>query len=55
VIIWTFNPTSMPNRSLIRLRRSEMWMSREAFLQRYGKHESPLHPADKPGLQAHER
>ena len=35
LIIWTFNPGSMPPRPLIHLRRSEMWMSREAFLQRY--------------------
>jgi len=36
LIIWAFNPGSLPNRSLIRLQRSEMWMSRESFLQRYG-------------------
>jgi hypothetical protein len=36
LIIWTFNPGSMPARPLIRLRRSEMWMSRQAFLQHYG-------------------
>ncbi len=36
VIIWTFNPGNMPRRSLFHIRRSEMWMSREAFLQRYG-------------------
>lgn len=35
--IWTFNPHSLPHRSLFRLRRSELWMSREAFLKRFGK------------------
>jgi hypothetical protein len=43
MIIWTFNPGSLPNRALIHLQRSEMWMSREAFMQRYGAaRESPI-------------
>jgi len=37
LIIWTFNPASLPKRPLFRIRRSEMWMSRESFLQRYGE------------------
>jgi hypothetical protein len=37
LIIWTFNPGSLPDRSLLHLRRSEMWMAREAFLQRFSK------------------
>jgi len=37
LIIWAFNPNSLPNRSLLRLSRSEMWMGREAFLRRFGK------------------
>jgi YkoP domain len=37
LIIWTFNPGSLPARPLIHLRRSEMLMSREAFIQRYGR------------------
>jgi len=37
LIIWTFNPGSLPSRSLLYLSRSEMWISREAFLQRFGK------------------
>jgi hypothetical protein len=36
IIIWAFNPGSLPNRSLIYLQRSEMWISRDSFLQRYG-------------------
>lgn len=36
LIIWTFNPGRLQDRSLFGLRRSEMWMSREAFLERYG-------------------
>lgn len=35
-IMWTFNPVSLRGRSLLRLRRAEIWMSREAFLHRYG-------------------
>lgn len=35
-IMWTFNPVSLRGRSLLRLRRAEIWMSREAFLRRYG-------------------
>jgi hypothetical protein len=37
LIIWTFNPHSLPGYSLIHLHRSEMWMCRDIFLQRYGK------------------
>lgn len=37
VIIWNFNPRSLPHRSLFSLRRSEMWMSREEFLKRFGE------------------
>ncbi len=36
-IMWTFNPASLRGRSLLRLRRAEIWMSREAFLRRYGE------------------
>ncbi len=36
-IMWTFNPVSLQGRSLLRLRRAEIWMSREAFLRRYGQ------------------
>ncbi len=35
-IMWTFNQVSLRQRYLMRLRRSEIWMSREEFLQRYG-------------------
>lgn len=34
-IMWTFAPFSLRSRSLLRLRRAEIWMSRKAFLQRY--------------------
>jgi len=37
LIIWTFNPDSLPDRSVLSLSRSEMWMSREAFLRRFGR------------------
>lgn len=35
-IMWTFNQASLRQRHLLHLRRSEIWMSREEFLQRYG-------------------
>lgn len=33
LIIWTFNPGSIPSRSIFRIRRAEIWMSRETFIQ----------------------
>jgi hypothetical protein len=35
-IMWTFNPVTLRHRRLIRLRRTEVWMSMEEFLSRYG-------------------
>ncbi len=35
-IMWAYNPASVRGRNLFRLRRSEMWMSMQAFLHRYG-------------------
>ncbi|MGH6958477.1 MAG: hypothetical protein ACREEW_17565 [Caulobacteraceae bacterium] len=35
-LAWTFNPGSLRHRALVR-RRSDLWMSRDAFLARYGK------------------
>jgi hypothetical protein len=46
LIVWTFNPGSLPQRSLFRLRRSEMWMSREDFLRRFSK---PRRGDESPG------
>jgi hypothetical protein len=37
LIIWTYNPHSLPQRPFFTLQRSEMWMSRAAFLQRYSQ------------------
>lgn len=37
MIIWTFNPRSLPRRSLLSLRRAEIWISRESFLHRFGE------------------
>ncbi|MCS7178381.1 MAG: hypothetical protein RML46_04610 [Anaerolineae bacterium] len=46
-IMWTFNPLSLQRRSLLRLRRAEIWISRQAFLGRYGpKDESPRRHED---------
>lgn len=36
MIVWTFNPVGKPSRSLFNLRRSEIWMSRAVFFNRYG-------------------
>jgi hypothetical protein len=37
MIIWTFNPDGLPGKSILEMSRSEMWLGREAFLQRYKK------------------
>jgi hypothetical protein len=36
LIIWTYNPGRLPDRSLLGLQRWEMWISRAAFLSRSG-------------------
>lgn len=36
VLIWTFNPGSLSSYSSSRMHHSEMWMSREAFLEHFG-------------------
>lgn len=51
IIIWTFNPRSLPRQSLLSLRRSEIWISREAFLGRFGSprmSETALNDEDAP-------
>jgi hypothetical protein len=35
-LMWTFNPASTRRRSMFNLQRTEFWMSRRAFLERYG-------------------
>ena len=35
-VMWTFNPASTRRRSMFDLQRTEFWMSRQAFLERYG-------------------
>ena len=35
-IMWTYNAASLRRRSLISLRRTEIWMARDTFLHRYG-------------------
>lgn len=37
-VMWTFNPVSTRRRSMFNLQRTEFWMSRQAFLEIYGKH-----------------
>lgn len=37
VLIWTYNPGSLPSYSFSRMQHSEMWISRQAFLARYGQ------------------
>jgi hypothetical protein len=36
-VMWTYNPASTRRRSMFNLQRAEFWISRQAFLQRYGK------------------
>jgi hypothetical protein len=36
VLIWTYNPASLRSRKLFRMRRSEIWISAEDFLARFG-------------------
>lgn len=36
-IIWTYNPGSLRGRPLGHLRRSELWMTMEEFMRRYGR------------------
>lgn len=36
-IMWAFNEASLSRRRLLHLRRSEIWMTTEEFLHRYGK------------------
>jgi hypothetical protein len=43
-LMWTFNRSSLQKRSLLHLRRSEIWMTAEDFLSRYGG--SRLAPPD---------
>lgn len=40
-LMWTFNPASTRRRSMFNLQRTEFWMSRHAFTERYG--------TDRPG------
>jgi hypothetical protein len=35
-LMWTFNAASLRHRSLLRLRRAEVWMSAAELLARYG-------------------
>jgi hypothetical protein len=35
-LMWAFNPASVRHRNALSMRRSEMWMTAEAFLARYG-------------------
>ncbi len=35
-LMWTFNPGSTKRRSMFNLERTEFWMSRRAFIEKYG-------------------
>ena len=37
LLIWAYNPASLPRRSIFSLHRSEMWMSRDDFIRRFRK------------------
>lgn len=36
-LIWAYNPVSLRKKSLFRMRRYRVWMSKEELLKRYGK------------------
>lgn len=39
-LMWAFNVVSVQQRHLLKLRRTEVWMSADAFLRRYGSRET---------------
>jgi hypothetical protein len=41
-IMWTYNPASIRRRSMFHLQRTEFWMSKKAFLEKYGKEDSRI-------------
>ena len=42
MLIWTYNPGSLPYRRFWRMRRSEFWATADEFLSRYGQESSFL-------------
>jgi hypothetical protein len=36
LLIWTYNPASLPSHRLLSLRRTEFWISKTDFLRRFG-------------------
>ncbi len=36
-LMWTYNPPSTRRRSMFNLQRTEFWMSKEAFIEKYGQ------------------
>jgi hypothetical protein len=36
-LIWTFNPGSLRRKDLFRMERAQLWISRQALLERYGR------------------
>lgn len=41
MLMWTYNSVSLRSREFLRIRRSEIWMSRTEFLRRFGSADSP--------------
>lgn len=35
-LIWTFNPGSLRGKDLLRMERAQLWLSRQALLEKYG-------------------
>jgi hypothetical protein len=36
-LMWTYNPVSAPYRKMLEMQHTEFWMTREKFMERYGK------------------
>jgi hypothetical protein len=36
-LMWTYNPASTRRRSMFNLQGAEFWMSRKAFIEKYGR------------------
>ncbi len=42
LLLWTYNPASLPSHQMFKLHRMEIWMSKDEFINRYGLSQSKL-------------